>query len=279
IMPPKSAPLTQATICRMIKDNVNVAIAAKRARQANVRNDASGPGPARGAVELMRWFEKTESVFGISECAEGKKVRFAVATLQGPALTWWNSKTATMGLETVNRMPWTEMKQLMTAEFFPIEERFNELALMCPRMVEPERVKVDPYIRGLTDNIKGEVTSSRSANLSEVVRMAHKLMDQKGQARDEIILEGKKRKWESFQSGNSSGKGNQRDNSHQTLQNNQKQGNAVRSSATSMERLGISQGHTRNRCPKKVKQEEVGEVYGRAYAIKDAKPKGSNVVT
>ncbi|GJY75847.1 putative reverse transcriptase domain-containing protein [Tanacetum coccineum] len=110
-----------------------------------------------GAVELRRWFEKTESVFGISECAKGKK---------------------------------TEMKQLMTAEFCLIEEvqrmkhelwnlkvkeynimaytqRFNELALMCPRMVKPKRVKVNDYIRGLTDNIKGEVTSSKLANLNE----------------------------------------------------------------------------------------------------------------
>ncbi|GJU05547.1 putative reverse transcriptase domain-containing protein [Tanacetum coccineum] len=39
------------------------------------------------------------------------------------------------------------------------------------------------------------------------------------------------------------------------------------------------QGHTRNRCPKKIKQEEVGEVRGRAYAIKDAEPQGPNVVT
>ncbi|GKA24746.1 putative reverse transcriptase domain-containing protein [Tanacetum coccineum] len=105
-------------------------------------------------------------------------------------------------------------------------QRFNELALMCPRMVEPERVKVDAYIRGLTDNIKGEVTSSRPANLSEAVRMTHKLMDQKSQARDERIFERKKQKWESFQSGNSSGKGNHRDNSRQPLQNNQRQENA-----------------------------------------------------
>ncbi|GJU66301.1 putative reverse transcriptase domain-containing protein [Tanacetum coccineum] len=34
-----------------------------------------------------------------------------------------------------------------------------------------------------------------------------------------------------------------------------------------------------HRCPKKVKQEEVGEVRDRAYAIKDAEPKGLNVVT
>nr|GEZ10687.1 putative reverse transcriptase domain-containing protein [Tanacetum cinerariifolium] len=177
-------------------ENVDAAIATERARHVNVGNDARGSRPVRGqdavptahectfagfikcnpttfhgtkgVVGLLRWFEKTESVFRISECAEGKK-------------------------------------------------RFNELPLMCPRMVEPKRVKVDAYIRGLTDNIKGEVTSSRLANLNEAVRMAHKLMDQKAQARNEKILEGKKRKWESFENGNSSGKGNQRDNSRQTL--------------------------------------------------------------
>ncbi|GJR86192.1 putative reverse transcriptase domain-containing protein [Tanacetum coccineum] len=220
----------------------------------------------------------------------------------------------------------TEMRQVMTTKFYPIEEiqhmehelwnlkvkgydivaytqRFNELALMCPRMVEPERVKVDAYIRGLTDNIKGEVTSSKPADLNEAVRMAHKLMEQKSQARNERILESKKRKWESLEGGNSSGKGNQKDNSRQTLQNNQKQGNAramvtapndgklplyckEKSVATGANAQPIwtsydcgEQGHSRNRCPKKVKQEEVGEVHGRAYAIKDDEPKGSNVVT
>nr|GEU38805.1 putative reverse transcriptase domain-containing protein [Tanacetum cinerariifolium] len=39
------------------------------------------------------------------------------------------------------------------------------------------------------------------------------------------------------------------------------------------------QGHTWNRCPKKVKQEEVREACGRAYTIKDAEPQGPNVVT
>ncbi|GKD23842.1 putative reverse transcriptase domain-containing protein [Tanacetum coccineum] len=160
--------------------------------------------------------------------------------------------------------------------------------------------------------------------------MAHKLMEQKSQARNEIILEGKKRKWENHQGGNSSGKGNKKDNSRQTLQNNQKQGNArAMVTAPSDGKLPLcercfsrhvglctikchkygkvgyksryckeknvatcanaqpiptcydcgEQGHTRNRCPKKVKQEEVGDVRGRAYAIKDAEPKGPNVVT
>ncbi|GKG05367.1 putative reverse transcriptase domain-containing protein, partial [Tanacetum coccineum] len=55
--------------------------------------------------------------------------------------------------------------------------------------------------------------------------MDHKLMEHKSQARNERNLEGKKRKWESLQGRNSSGKGNRKDNSRQTLQNNQKQGN------------------------------------------------------
>ncbi|GKE88300.1 hypothetical protein Tco_1565775, partial [Tanacetum coccineum] len=73
IMPPKSALMTEAAIRRMIKESFDAAIVAERARQANVRNDASGSGPVRGPVELRRWFEKTKSVLEISECAEGKK--------------------------------------------------------------------------------------------------------------------------------------------------------------------------------------------------------------
>ncbi|GJU93376.1 hypothetical protein Tco_1318132 [Tanacetum coccineum] len=58
--------------------------------------------------------------------------------------------------------------------------------------------------------------SSRPTNLNEAVRMAHKLMEQKTQTKDKRILEGKKRKWENFQSGNSSGKSNHKDNSRQS---------------------------------------------------------------
>ncbi|GKC11348.1 putative reverse transcriptase domain-containing protein [Tanacetum coccineum] len=362
-------------------ENVDASIAAERARQANVKNDASRSGPVRcrdtapvvcectfvgfikcnptvfrgvkGAVDLQRWFEKTKSVFEISECAEGKKVKFVAGTVEGPALTWWKTKVATMDLEIVNQMPWTEMKQLMTAEFCPIEEvqrmehelwnlkvmeydvvaytqRFNELALMYPRMVEPKRVKVDAYIQGLTDNIKGEVTSFKPDDRNEAVRIAHKLMEQKSQARDARILEGKKRKWKNLQGGNSSGKGNQRDNSRHALQSSQNQGNAramvtaptdgklplcercfthhvgqcmikchkcgkvghkvryckEKSVAISANAQPVwtcydcsEQGNTRNRCPKRIKQEEVGEVRGRPYAIKDVEPQGPNVVT
>ncbi|GJR05067.1 putative reverse transcriptase domain-containing protein [Tanacetum coccineum] len=276
IMPPKSVPLTQAAIRRMIKESVDAAIAVERARHANVGNDAMGSGLVRGqdaTPAIRKLFKKTESAFGISECAKGKKVKFTAATLQGPALTWWNAKVATMGLEFVKEY-----------NIVAYTQSFNELALIFLRMAEQERVKVDAYIRGLTNNIKGEVTSSK----------------------DERILEGKKRKWESFQSGNSSGKSNHRDNSCQTLQNNQRQRN-TRAMVTAPTDGKVSSGtlplceccftrhvglctikchkcgkvghKARNRCPRKVKQEEVGKVHGQAYAIKDAKPKGPNVVT
>ncbi|GJZ70100.1 putative reverse transcriptase domain-containing protein [Tanacetum coccineum] len=186
-------------------------------------------------------------VFGISECAEARKVKFAAATLQGRALTWWNSQVATMGLEAANQIGWTEMRRLMTEEFCPIEEvqrmehelwnlkvkefditaytkRFHELVQLCPEMVPSERKKIEAYIRGLTDNIKGTVIGSKPISLNEAVRMAHALMEQKAQARIERIAEGNKRKWENSQGGNN--RNNNRDNTRHNQLNNQRQGNA-----------------------------------------------------
>ncbi|GJU03970.1 hypothetical protein Tco_1114308 [Tanacetum coccineum] len=114
-MPPKSAPLTQAAVRRMIKESADATITAEQARHVNAGNNARG-------VELRRWFEKTEMTFGISECAEDKKVKFVAATLRGPALTWWNSKVAILRLDVANQIGWTEMKKLMTTEFCPAEE-------------------------------------------------------------------------------------------------------------------------------------------------------------
>ncbi|GJY11193.1 hypothetical protein Tco_0379378 [Tanacetum coccineum] len=133
-------------IRQMIKESVDAAIAAERARHANARNDARGSGLVRGQ--------------DVALAIQGKKVKFAVVTLQEPALTWWNAKVATMGLKTVKEY-----------NIVAYTQRFNELALMCPKMVKPESVKVDAYIQGLTNNIKGEVTSSKPANMNEVISM------------------------------------------------------------------------------------------------------------
>ncbi|GJR27841.1 hypothetical protein Tco_1104073 [Tanacetum coccineum] len=171
-MPPKARPMTQTAIERMTTSRINEALTVDRARRVNASGasrSVQGGAPAarkctfvgfmkcnptifygtKGAVELRRWFEKTEIVFRINEYAEGKKVKFAAATLLGPALTCRRSSKD------------------------------------GARVVESE---------GLFENIKGEVTSSKPTNLSEAVRMAHKLLEQKLQAKKDREIKGNKRK-------------------------------------------------------------------------------------
>ncbi|GKG22979.1 hypothetical protein Tco_0388282, partial [Tanacetum coccineum] len=61
-----------------------------------------------GSVGLCQWFEKLESMFRISDCKERDKVKFGTATLQGRALTWWNGRIASIGIDAANGTPWTE---------------------------------------------------------------------------------------------------------------------------------------------------------------------------
>ncbi|GJW77496.1 hypothetical protein Tco_0139178 [Tanacetum coccineum] len=59
---------------------------------------------------LKRWFEKMEQVFEICKCAEDDKVKFAMCTLEGRALTWWNGNIQTLGLANANQIPWSNVK-------------------------------------------------------------------------------------------------------------------------------------------------------------------------
>nr|GEY25810.1 reverse transcriptase domain-containing protein [Tanacetum cinerariifolium] len=97
-------------------------------------------------VGLYRWFEKMENTFEI------KVQRF-------------EDKLRHLKLRDMNIAAYTK--------------RFNELALLCPDAVPNKKKKVELYIKGLPEIIKGETTSSRPATLNEAVRMAHALMEQK----------------------------------------------------------------------------------------------------
>ncbi|GKA65091.1 putative reverse transcriptase domain-containing protein [Tanacetum coccineum] len=151
-----------AAISKLVADEVAKALEVDRAARTN-SNVAGGSGgnsrqggapPVReclfagfikcgptqfhgneGAVEICRWFEKTESVFGISECAERR-------------------------LDVANGKSWTDMRKMMMEESCPDEEvqrlenklrslklrdtniaaytqRFNKLALLCPELLVP----------------------------------------------------------------------------------------------------------------------------------------------
>lgn len=62
-----------------------------------------------GAVGMLQWFEKVESVFAKSGCTPQNRVNYATGTLEGTALTWWNSRVQTLGLDAANALPWAEL--------------------------------------------------------------------------------------------------------------------------------------------------------------------------
>ncbi|GJT76331.1 hypothetical protein Tco_1043056 [Tanacetum coccineum] len=119
----------------------------------------------------------------MNDYKERNKVKFATATFQGRALTWWNGRIASMSIDAANG-----------TDIDGFTNRFHKLALLCPRMVEPEQVKVEQHIHGLSKNICGDVTSSRPAGIYEVVRMAYQLIGQIIQDKTDEVSEGEKRK-------------------------------------------------------------------------------------
>ncbi|GJZ10226.1 reverse transcriptase domain-containing protein [Tanacetum coccineum] len=67
-----------------------------------------------GVVGLIRWFEKMEIVFYISNCLEKSQVKYATCTLLDGALTWWNSHKRTIGTEAAFAMSWRELMKQIT---------------------------------------------------------------------------------------------------------------------------------------------------------------------
>ncbi|GJY19836.1 reverse transcriptase domain-containing protein [Tanacetum coccineum] len=155
-----------------------------------------------GVVGLIRWFEKMETVFHISNYPEKSQVKYATCTLLDSALTWWNSHKRIIGTEAAFAMSWRELMKLMTEVYCPRNEiqkmetklwnlivknndltaytqRFQELTMMCTKMVPEEEDRVEKFIGGLPDNIQGNVIDVEPTRLQDVVRIDNNLMDQK----------------------------------------------------------------------------------------------------
>ncbi|GJU31244.1 putative reverse transcriptase domain-containing protein [Tanacetum coccineum] len=197
---------------------------------------------------LRRWIEKVEQVFEICKCVEEDKVMFAASTFEGCALTWWNGNVHTLGLFNANRIPWAKFKSMMTNEYCPatkiqwMEEelwtltlkgddieafnnRFHELALMCPELVSNEKKKIERYIRGFPERIMGNITSSRPTTLHDAINMTRELVEQSVQGRATIISKSNKRKWEDHQrnTNNNNPNNRNRNNNNPHQQQNRRQ--------------------------------------------------------
>ncbi|GJS08366.1 putative reverse transcriptase domain-containing protein [Tanacetum coccineum] len=115
---------------------------------------------------LTHWFEKMKSVFHISNCAIECQVKYATYTLLGGALTWWNFHVRTIGHDAAYEMSWKSLMKMMTEAYCPRNEiqklenelwnltvkgtdlasytqRFQELALLCSRMLPEKTDKVE----------------------------------------------------------------------------------------------------------------------------------------
>ncbi|GJX75798.1 hypothetical protein Tco_0322609 [Tanacetum coccineum] len=139
-MPPKrtstsdTSAMTQDAIRKLVADSVTSDLEAQAATMAGNSNPNRNIGPTgtpvakmgnykefiscqpfyfngtEGAVGLIRWFERTKSVFSQSKCAEENKVTFATGTLTDDALSWWNAYAQPMGVDQANQITWTELK-------------------------------------------------------------------------------------------------------------------------------------------------------------------------
>ncbi|GJV74205.1 putative reverse transcriptase domain-containing protein [Tanacetum coccineum] len=141
-------------------------------------------------------------MFHIRNYLEKSQVKYATCTLLGSALTWRNLHKRTIGTEAAFAMLWRELIKLMTKVYclrneiqkMEIElwnltvknndltaytQRFQELTMMCTKMVPVEEDRVEKFIGGLPDNIQGNVIAAEPTRLQDVVRIANNLMDQK----------------------------------------------------------------------------------------------------
>nr|GEU79239.1 putative reverse transcriptase domain-containing protein [Tanacetum cinerariifolium] len=137
-------------------------------RIENIEDNIEGLG--KGAVGLIRWFERTESVFSHSNCIEDCKVKFSTGTLTENALSWWNSYAKPIGIEQANKIAWTELKRLLTNN--KIDYQKPSVLMLPPqlRTVGPCTVKCNTCneVGYLTRNCKnkGPATGSNQHSVS-----------------------------------------------------------------------------------------------------------------
>ncbi|GJT48619.1 putative reverse transcriptase domain-containing protein [Tanacetum coccineum] len=262
-----------------------------------------------GVVGLRRWIEKVEQVFEIFK---------------------W--------LINANRILWTEFKTMMTTKYCLATEiqrieqelwtltlkgddieaynnRFLELALMCPELVCTENKKVERYICGFPERIKGNLTSSKPTTMHDAINMARELVEQAVQVKAARIGESNKRKWEEYQTNtnNNNPNNNRKRNNNHHQQQNRRQETARAYAAALAEGRGYARnlprtghqekdyrarlpgagvtplqdvtcygcgekGHYKDKCPKGRNQQNEG-ARGRAYVVVENLQQNPNVVT
>nr|GEX32535.1 hypothetical protein [Tanacetum cinerariifolium] len=77
-----------------------------------------------------------------------------------------NSHKRTIGADVAFAISWREITRLMT-------ERFQELTMLCTKIVLKEEDQVEKFIGGLPDNIQGNVFAGKPTILQDAIRIAN----------------------------------------------------------------------------------------------------------
>nr|GEX93500.1 putative reverse transcriptase domain-containing protein [Tanacetum cinerariifolium]GEX98429.1 putative reverse transcriptase domain-containing protein [Tanacetum cinerariifolium] len=190
-MPPKrtstseTSAMTQAAIRKFIANNVTETLEAQAVTMANTSNPNRNIGPTgtpvaktgnykefiscqpfyfngtKGAVGLIRWFERIESVFSHSR-TEVRKMEEEI----------YNRIVKGNDLKTYVRI-------------------FQELAVLCLNMVPNTKKLLEAFIGGLPRSIEGNVTVSKPQTLEEAINITQRLMDQLSKYHAKILCDEK----------------------------------------------------------------------------------------
>nr|GEW62367.1 reverse transcriptase domain-containing protein [Tanacetum cinerariifolium] len=130
IMPPKA--MSEAQMRKIIRDQVAVSMAEFMANMnrgtGNAGTDGAEASSARtgkaeasgaeagGAGLVVPEITGCTYVTFMNDCKEKDKVKFATATLYGHALTWWNGRIASIGIDAANGTLWTETDEAPEGE-------------------------------------------------------------------------------------------------------------------------------------------------------------------
>ncbi|GKE24069.1 reverse transcriptase domain-containing protein [Tanacetum coccineum] len=234
--------MTQDAIRKLVADSVTAALEAQAATMASASNPNRNTGPTgtpvakmgnykefiscqpfyfngtKGAVGLIRWFERTESVFSRSR------------------------------IDQANQITWTELKRLLTNKYCPrtkvkrMEDelynlivkgndlktyvrRFQELVVLCPNMIPNTEKLLEAFIGGLPRSIEGNVTASRPQTLEEAINIAQRLMDQVTKHTPVQVSSDHKRKFDDRRTFNNNNYRNNNNNNYRNTNTNNRYNN------------------------------------------------------
>ncbi|GJX38118.1 reverse transcriptase domain-containing protein [Tanacetum coccineum] len=112
----------------------------------------------KGVVGLIRWFEKMETVFHISNCPEKyqvKELMKLMAEVYCPRNEIQKMESELWNLTIKNN------------DLAAYTQRFQELTMMCTKIVLEEEDRVEKFIGGLLDNIQGNVIAAEPTKLQD----------------------------------------------------------------------------------------------------------------